>query len=131
MPGFSKTVQSFCMKLLHNQGSICPFCLEGNFKLVSVGEKKKTDDFQWRCEKKNCPRKLSATARKDSWFSKTRVDSAFLLLYYCWSQRYLQYILEHKLGVSPTTFVDWNNFCREVCSLKRAKFYYFKPLRKE
>ena len=107
-------------KLLHNQGSTCPFCLEGNFKLVSVGEKKKTDDFQWRCGKKSCRRKLST--RKDSWFSKSRLSiSTIVQLTYCWSQRYPQYILEHELGVSPTTLVDWNNFCREVCSLIRAK----------
>ena len=36
-------------KLIDNQGSTCPFCLEGNFKLVSGGEKNQTDDFQWRC----------------------------------------------------------------------------------
>ena len=58
---------------------------------------------------------------KDSWFSKTGLSiSTTVQFTYCWSQRYPQYILEHELGISPTTLVDWNNFCQEVCSLIRA-----------
>ena len=82
--------------------------------------KDKSDGYMWRCGTKKCRRKLSF--RAETWFSKSKLGIPMVVvLTYCWTQRYPTFILEHELGLSRTTIVDWRNFAREVCSVIRSK----------
>ncbi|PIK52320.1 hypothetical protein BSL78_10776 [Apostichopus japonicus] len=56
------------------------------------------------------------SVRKNSWFEKSNLTIKELLQFtYWWSRKVPQDFLEHELGLSSATCVDWAYFAREVC----------------
>ena len=97
--------------LLGDFGGICKKCKIGHVDIVrDCGER-----HVWLCKNRKCRVKISI--RTGSFFAKSHLDfSTILRIIHGWihelPQQYI--MMELKIG-SPTTVVDWFNFCRDVC----------------
>lgn len=99
--------------VLDLSGVLCQFCDKGRFGLRKDSSFS-TDLCCWRCSNKACGKKVSI--RHGSWFSDSNLTlENIVLLTYFWVYRVEQELVEHELGISHSTIVDWYNFSREVC----------------
>ena len=99
--------------VLELSGVSCNFCEKGRFGLRKDSSFS-TDQCCWRCSNKACGKKVSI--RQGSWFFNSNLTlETIVLLTYFWVYRAEQEFVQHKLGISHTTIVDWYNFSREVC----------------
>ena len=99
--------------ILNLSGKYCDFCQKGEYKLVRDSSFSR-DKHCWRCNLKNCSKKVSI--RHKSWFDNSKLElQQILFITYFWVNRCDQQFVLHELEISHTTLVDWYNFCREVC----------------
>uniref|UniRef100_A0A1B6L2V9 Uncharacterized protein n=1 Tax=Graphocephala atropunctata TaxID=36148 RepID=A0A1B6L2V9_9HEMI len=79
-----------------------------------LGEKSEVSDgFVWRCNKTGC--KTAKSLRKGTFFSQSNMPlSKILLLAYMWCRKFSHDHVQHELGVSSETIVNWYNYFRKV-----------------
>ena len=99
--------------VLELSGVLCKYCEKGRFGLRKYSSFS-ADQCCWGCLNKACSKKVSI--RHGSCFSNSNLSlETIVLLTYFWVYRAEQEFLEHKLGISHRTIVDWCNFSREIC----------------
>lgn len=101
-------------EILHNE-RIC----KNNHKMsLCLSEK----EDRWRCNKKECRNQIQLKA--DTWLEGTHLKyNQIIMFIYSWAfeQTSIKYC-QRELGIgSIESIVDWNNYLREVCTLKLIK----------
>ncbi len=78
-----------------------------------------SDGYIWKCRstvKGEGRHQKSRSIRHGSWFSKSNLTLAELIqMTYFWAHGFTQQQVQHELGVSSATTVDWFMFHREIC----------------
>ena len=96
---------------------LCPLCSE-EMNLVRCTDR--SDGFRWECRKQEGGKRHRAdtSIRKGSWFEQSNMTLEEILKYtYWWCRDLDQVPIKHELGLSSSTIVDWDSFCREVCEI--------------
>ena len=87
-------------------------------KLVETGDR--FDGFKWECRKSVNGKKhrSECSIQKDSFFEKSNLSLAEVMKFIYWRSHDLnQCQIKTQLGLSSSTAVDWDMFCREVCEI--------------
>ena len=94
-------------------GINCVFC---SGSIVRSKDSSRKTGFVWRCNSRNC-RKFKLSESYGSWFEKSHLElGKVLLITYLWAIGNVECsFIRDQIGVSGTTVVDWENFCREIC----------------
>ncbi|KAJ8049109.1 hypothetical protein HOLleu_01702 [Holothuria leucospilota] len=103
-------------KIIH-ESPTCSKCGQTMKFEAITGTKAPSDGYRWRCRNRGPnPHQSTQSIRKHSWFEKSNLSLGQLLQFtYWWSRNVSQDLMEHELGISSATCVDWCNFAREVC----------------
>jgi transposase-like protein len=109
----TKTVQhsvSYALEIgLINEDKNCETCGE---PLKMIRNIRKRDGWIWRC--KTC--KSESSIRNGTWFSNSRLPiRTIIMVIYFWAHKYTQKQVQHELGLSKHTTVNWFNYLREKC----------------
>lgn len=102
---------SFNNSILSNSKN-CPIC--GSKIELKHAPLYSSDGLKWRCQRNGHTKDVSI--RKDSWFEGSNLTIQELIeLTYLWTTGMEQKLINHEMGISSKSAVDWDNFCREVC----------------
>ena len=80
----------------------------------------RSDGWKWQCQKQSNGKRhrVEESIRKGSWFSNSRLALEEMLKFtYWWCMDLDQSQIIHELGLSSSTSVDWDSFCREICEV--------------
>ncbi|PIK38806.1 hypothetical protein BSL78_24361 [Apostichopus japonicus] len=95
------------------------FTCGGKMKLEAISVQKATSDgYRWRCRSsKPLVHQCTMSVRKKSWFEKSNLTIKELLQFTdWWSRKVPQDFLEHELGLSSATCVDWAYFAEKFAN---------------
>ena len=101
--------------LVKNQ--LCGKC-RGEMNLVKCEDR--SDGYKWECRKQiNSKRhRVEMSIRNGSWFAESNMTLEEMLKFtYWWCQDLEQSQIKHEIGLSSSTAVDWDSFCREICEI--------------
>lgn len=117
VPNKTLTLQ-FCFEtgLLPRERN-CPTCGK---QMTLIQDKKVSDGHRWYCRKVSGANKHEhrLSIRTGTFFSNSNLTLEEILQFvYMWVQGMPQSCIQHELGTSNTTDVDWASFCREVCEV--------------
>ena len=95
----------------------CPTC--GN-NMSLIKDSKVSDRHRWYCRIKTGPKKHEhkLSLRTGTFFEKSNMTiEEILQIVYLWVHGHSQQNIQHEVGISSSTDVDWASFCREVCEV--------------
>ena len=96
---------------------ICPRC-NCEMNLVKCGDR--SDGYRWECNRQMNRKRHRAelSVRSGSWFEKSNLTLEEMVKFtYWWCRDLEQCQIKHELGMSSSTAVDWDSFCREICEI--------------
>ncbi len=112
------TIQWLMEQELLASGVRCPHPTCGR-PMTLQPDKSTSDGYRWQCRrtvKGERRHQRFRSVRCGSWFQKSNLTLAEILqISYFWSQDYSQQQVQHELGLTPKTTVDWYMFHREIC----------------
>ena len=78
------------------------------------------DGFRWECRRSIAGKKhrFERSIREGSWFERANLSITEVLKFsYWWCVGLNQMQIKAQLAMSPSTLVDWDMFCRELCGV--------------
>ena len=85
-----------------------------------IKDAKVSDRHRWYCRIKTGPKKHEhkLSLRTDTFFEKSNMTiEEILQIVYLWVHGHSQQNIQHEVGISSSTDVDWASFCCEVCEV--------------
>ena len=86
--------------------------------MTLIKDSKVSDRHRWYCRIKsgNMKHEHKLFIRTGTFFEKSNMTiEEILQIIYFWVHGYSQKNIQHELGISSSTNVEWAMFCREVC----------------